>query len=82
MMEFTESNLRDLLATVGLPSSEGGEELQRTFDELGLDSLARMELATRIQDRFGVDVEDRITAEATPSVVRDLVNERLIGAVR
>jgi minimal PKS acyl carrier protein len=41
-----------------------------------------MELATRIQDRFGVDVEDRITAEATPSLVRDLVNERLIGAVR
>ncbi|MFI9551647.1 acyl carrier protein [Nonomuraea endophytica] len=82
MMEFTDSTLRDLLASVGLPSQAGDGAAERTFDELGLDSLARVELATRIEDRFGVDVEDRITEHATPSEVRELVNQRLTAVTR
>ncbi len=39
--------------------------------ELGLDSLARVELLARIEDRFGVSVPERVFADAES--VRDLV---------
>ncbi|MHC1743803.1 MAG: AMP-binding protein [Syntrophobacteraceae bacterium] len=39
--------------------------------ELGLDSLARVELLARIEDRFGVSVPERVFADA--ETVRDLV---------
>ncbi|WP_436756902.1 SAM-dependent methyltransferase [Streptosporangium sp. V21-05] len=76
-MPFTDENVRELLLAVGLDPGTGDDALERSFDELDLDSLARVEIATRIQDRFGVDVEEQLTAEATPSLMRELVTERL-----
>ncbi|MEU8382918.1 acyl carrier protein [Streptosporangium sp. NPDC048865] len=76
-MPFTDENVRELLLAVGLDPAAGDAALERSFGELDLDSLARVEIATRIQDRFGVDVEERLTADVTPSLMRELVNERL-----
>ncbi|WP_329093135.1 acyl carrier protein [Streptosporangium sp. NBC_01469] len=76
-MPFTEENARELLLSVGLDPAAGDDVLELSFDELDLDSLARVEIATRIQDRFGVDVEEQLTARATPSLMRKLVIERL-----
>ncbi|MER5643442.1 SAM-dependent methyltransferase [Streptosporangium sp. NPDC002524] len=76
-MPFTDQNVRELLLAVGLDPATGDDALELSFDELDLDSLARVEIATQIQDRFGVDVEEQLTAEATPSLMRELVTERL-----
>ncbi|MER6830066.1 acyl carrier protein [Streptosporangium sp. NPDC000563] len=76
-MPFTDENVRELLLCVGLDPAAGDEALELTFDALDLDSLARVEIATRIQDRFGVDVEEELTAQTTPSLMRELVTERL-----
>ncbi|WP_084963794.1 acyl carrier protein [Thermoactinospora rubra] len=79
-MTFTDDTVRDLLISVGLDRESAGEAWERSFEELGLDSLARVEIATRIQDRFGVDVEADLTAEATPATLKKLVAERLNGS--
>ncbi|GAA2846857.1 hypothetical protein GCM10010517_03640 [Streptosporangium fragile] len=76
-MAFTDETVRELLLSVGLDPAAGDDVLERSFAELDLDSLARVEIATRIQDRFGVDVEERLTADATPSLMKKLVTERL-----
>ncbi|GAA3441442.1 acyl carrier protein [Planomonospora venezuelensis] len=81
-MAFTDNDMRELLKAVGLEAKAGVEGYSRSFEELDLDSLARVEIATRIQDRFGVDVEEQVTAEETPEGLRRLVNERLTAAAK
>ncbi|WP_433429243.1 phosphopantetheine-binding protein [Nonomuraea sp. CA-141351] len=77
---FTDHDLRKLLAAVGLDQSLSESELSRSFEELGLDSLARMEIATRIQDDHDVDVEADLTADNTPEDLMRMVNARLTTA--
>ncbi|MBP2708258.1 acyl carrier protein [Microbispora sp. RL4-1S] len=74
---FTDEDLRTLLLAVGLAPTQ--DDYSLTFDELQLDSLARVELATRIEDRYGVALE--IDADQSPRVVANLVNADLTGAV-
>lgn len=78
-MALTDDVVRDLLVSVGLDRDTAGDSLtmERDFEALGLDSLARMEIATRIQERFGVDIEDKLTADATPALMKKLVTGRL-----
>ncbi|MFC7621301.1 acyl carrier protein [Microlunatus sp. GCM10028923] len=77
---LTDDDLRQLLLAVGLDTAAAvPESYQSTFTELDLDSLARVEIAGRIQDQFGVEIEPDLTAEATPAGIRDLVNARLSG---
>ncbi|PRX02695.1 UNVERIFIED_ORG: minimal PKS acyl carrier protein [Actinomadura viridilutea] len=71
--------MQALLRAVGAAGAAPGDR-GRTFEELGLDSLARFEIASRIKNRYGVDVESEITAETSPAGLRDLVNSRLAGA--
>jgi acyl carrier protein len=75
-----DAALLDLLRAVGLTASAGPESFALSFADLDLDSLARMEIATRIQDRYGVDVEEELTAEETPQGLQRLVADRLIAA--
>lgn len=77
---LSDEDVRTLLLAVGLDPAAGPEADSRSFDELDLDSLARMELAARVQDRFGVDVEEDITGDLSPSGLRLLVNARVGGA--
>jgi acyl carrier protein len=74
---ITNEVLLELLLAVGLAGSAGAEVFNRSFEDLDLDSLARMEIATRIQTRYGVDIEDELTAEETPEGLKNLVTGRL-----
>jgi minimal PKS acyl carrier protein len=48
------------------------------FEELGYDSLALMETAARIKQRFGVSIPDEQIAQlTTPAAVLDVVNAAL-----
>jgi acyl carrier protein len=74
---LTQEEVREMLVAVGAAHSLTSEDHGRSFDDLDLDSLARTELAARIRDRYGIDIEDELTEEASPAVMRDLVNRRL-----
>lgn len=74
---FDNDNVRLLLEAVGLGSAVSAADYDRSFDELELDSLARIEIATRIHDSYGIDVEDELTAEQTPAGMKTLVNAQL-----
>ncbi|ADG76211.1 hypothetical protein Cfla_3332 [Cellulomonas flavigena DSM 20109] len=76
---LTDTDFAALLHGVGLDRRRGPESWSTTFADLDLDSLARVELASRIKGRLGVEVEDRVTADSTPAEVLDLVND-LAGA--
>lgn len=77
---FTDHLLREQLLAVGADRGLSSDDLDRTFEALGLDSLARVEFAARVQDRFGLDVEEHVVPECTPNEIRNLVQNRLVGA--
>jgi len=74
MASFTEDEMRALLVKVGL-NPVPADALERTFADLQLDSLARIEIATRLRESHGVDVETALTVgdDLTPSVVIAMV---------
>ena len=74
---LTDEDMRGLLLAVGADPTTNSAHYARSFDELDLDSLARVEIASRIRDRFGVNIEEEMVAEQTPAAMRDLVNQRL-----
>jgi acyl carrier protein len=43
---------------VGLPAEDIPDDLTTTFDELGLDSLAFMEIALAVEQEYGVKVDE------------------------
>ncbi|MEO3811841.1 acyl carrier protein [Sphaerisporangium sp. B11E5] len=73
---FTDADLKALLLAVGLAPAQ--DDYSQTFEQLGLDSLARTEISTRIEDRTGLQLE--IDAEHSPAQVAELVNAHLSGA--
>ncbi|MFF7246191.1 acyl carrier protein [Embleya sp. NPDC008237] len=59
-------------------SNLDGDILDAEFGELGYDSIAMLETASRIQIRYGVVLSDEEVAEATsPRVLLHLVNRSL-----
>jgi acyl carrier protein len=76
---LTEQEVHELLVGVGVSPAVVADSLDRTFEELELDSLARIQIASQIKDRFGVDVEEELSAKVTPGGMRELVNRRLAG---
>ena len=56
---FSIDDLMTLLITkAGLPPSARHAEPDATFDDVGLDSLAFLELQAELQDRYGVELPD------------------------
>lgn len=52
-----------------------GDIAETSFDDLGYDSIALMEIATRITSTYGVPIDDEALADATtPRLLLDLVN--------
>jgi acyl carrier protein len=78
--ECTDQDLRELLVLVGMEPSVSVEAYSLSFEALELDSLARVEMASRVRDRFGVEVEAELAADSTPEELRQLVNLRLAAA--
>lgn len=52
--------------------------LTATFDDIGYDSLAVLELGARVQQEYGVRITDDAVAEmTTPAAALDYINGRL-----
>jgi act minimal PKS acyl carrier protein len=81
MTELTLPDLcRILETTAGKPDRDtipAGNVLDTSFEDLGYDSLAVLQLAVRIELECGVKVaEDRLPELTTPRAVLKLVNGR------
>ncbi|WP_306365001.1 acyl carrier protein [Nocardia sp. CC227C] len=58
----------------------GAECYDRTFEELGYDSLALIETMSRIEQEYGVSIPDEQVADLqTPRAVLSLVNKVIGG---
>jgi acyl carrier protein len=71
---FTEIEMRALLVKVGL-NPVPPNAIECTFGELGLDSLARIEIATRLRESYGAEVEAELMNG------EDLALERVVAMV-
>ncbi|POM23580.1 Actinorhodin polyketide synthase acyl carrier protein [Actinomadura rubteroloni] len=79
MKEFTIDDLNDAISASHDAGTRVGEDmLDRPFFELGLDSLALVELAERLQAAYQVPIPDDVIEEIpTPRHALDYVNARL-----
>jgi acyl carrier protein len=69
---------RILVDRVGLPKDDIPDDLTTTFDEIGLDSLAVMEIALAVEQEYGFQVADEDAERITSfGEALDYVNERL-----
>lgn len=63
--------VREILVTsAGLAPSELDTEEGRTLEEMGLDSLAAMELQAVVQQRYGVKIPDESLEMTVDSISR------------
>ncbi|WP_432482225.1 acyl carrier protein [Kineococcus esterisolvens] len=79
---FGIEDLMDLLvAKVGLPASARTSDPDAMFTDLGLDSLAFLQLQTELQQAYGLPVDEGAHAEdhSLGSIV-DMVNSARTGA--
>ena len=81
MSAFTLDQLRQLIQDSlgeGESIELGGDILNTTFDDLTIDSLAVLEVVSRIQDEYRLRIPDEAVDEMkTPGDVLDYVNQRL-----
>ena len=79
--EFSLDDLRRLLTQAAGDAEDGvadGDILDMGFDELGYDSLALLEVGSRIEREFGTELDESTLADAaTPRALIDAVNEQL-----
>jgi acyl carrier protein len=76
--QFTIDDLMDLLVEkVGLPAAERRNDPAATFPDLGLDSLAFMELQAQLDSRYGVELPDDRAQSYTMSEITASVNDHL-----
>ncbi|GAA0400742.1 phosphopantetheine-binding protein [Streptomyces luteireticuli] len=73
--------LRQLLAvTFDLPAAEITDKAHFVQD-LGMDSLITLEIATRLEDRYAIEMsDDELKAISTLLDVRDLLERKLADA--
>jgi act minimal PKS acyl carrier protein len=78
---FTADALRDIMRACAGPGEHPelvGDFIDASYEELGFDSLAILQLATRIQQDLGVPFPDAAVAEmVTPRNVLDYVNTQM-----
>lgn len=84
MQRFTFEHLKEALrASAGVDGSADltQDVLDRSFDELGYDSLALLELTGRVQRDFGVPMPDDARQHMpTPRAALDYINTRFAEA--
>jgi acyl carrier protein len=69
---------RILVDRVGLPAEDIPDDLTTTFDELGLDSLAFMEISLAVEQEYGLQVDEEDAERIlTLGEALDYVNSRL-----
>lgn len=74
---LTDSQLVEMLVSVGAEPDTAPTGFDLSFEDLDLDSLSRAELAARLKSRFGVEVEESLTPDTTPNQMRGLLADRL-----
>ncbi|XVQ11787.1 acyl carrier protein [Spirillospora sp. CA-255316] len=58
----------------------GGDIADRTFTELGYDSIALLETSARMAERFGLDLDDDVLADLlTPAALLRYLNRVAAG---
>jgi minimal PKS acyl carrier protein len=83
MTEFTLDDVMRLLRECGGDAQETAEHdvSGTSFEDLGYDSLAVLELTARIEQEFAVVIpDDAVSTMATPQAAIDYVNARLTTA--
>jgi acyl carrier protein len=77
--QFTHADLRQILIDrVGLAESDVPDEPQTAFADIGLDSLAVVEVQLAVQQRYGFTIPDEdASATQTFAEAVDYVNARL-----
>jgi minimal PKS acyl carrier protein len=77
--EFTFDDLKDILVNrVGLPPEAVLEDPAASFDDMGLDSLAFVEIQLAMQQVYGFTIPDEDALEiVTVGQAIDYVNRRL-----
>ena len=83
MSQYTVDDLRRTVdACLGTATAQAlaQERLDHPFTDLGYDSLAVYEIATRLEDELGVAISDaEIDRLTTPAALLDMVNSKLAG---
>lgn len=77
--ELEVEDLRRLLLFVGVDPSVDVESTSESLEQLGLDSLASLEITTRIKQRFGLVLDEQELQGLRPSELRERVNVLLAG---
>jgi len=79
--------LTDLVAVLRQCAGEadgvdlGGDIADRTFTELGYDSIALLETSARMAERYGLDLDDDVLADmVTPAALLRYLNRVATGA--
>jgi hypothetical protein len=72
---FADGDLAGLLLAVGAEPPIGPEIFDDSFQDLDIDSTARAQIAVLVAERWGVNVQDRLTADATPRDLRRFILE-------
>jgi acyl carrier protein len=77
--EFTFDDVKSILVNrVGLPEDAVGDDPDQTFDSLGLDSLAFVEIQLAMQQDYGFTIPDEDAEQITTiGQAIDYVNRRL-----
>ena len=76
---FTFDDLKEILVDrIGMDESEVGEDTTATFEALGLDSLAFLEIQLAVDQKYGFQVSDDDAARIkTLQDAIDYMNEQL-----
>ena len=77
--QFSMADMKDILVNrVGLPEDAVGDDPSRSFDDLGLDSLAFVEIQLAVQQQYGFSIPDEDAANIhTMQDAIDYTNRRL-----
>ncbi|CAO5174744.1 Phosphopantetheine-binding protein [Frankia sp. AiPs1] len=76
--QWTADGLLDFLTTqAGLPAQDRPGDLNVTFADIGLDSLAFLQLSAEVADRFGVELPAEMPEDYTLAQILGTVNGAL-----
>ena len=77
--QFSMEDMKDILVNrVGLPGEAVGDDPSKSFEDLGLDSLAFVEIQLAVQQQFGFTIadEDALNIHTMQDAI-DYTNRRL-----
>ena len=76
---FSMEDMKDILVNrVGLPADTVGDDPSKSFEDLGLDSLAFVEIQLAVQQQYGFTIPDEDAQEIhTMQNAIDYTNRRL-----